>query len=93
MSSTVQLRVGLEMSYKALNAEWLKFNNGAGYSVKTSQNTQKPQARFLSVCYTSPVSLKAREEWDGCIAHIKAIGASALRYKLVGLSIVSNSKL
>lgn len=85
MSSAVQLRVGLEMSHKDLNVQWLKFNDNAGNSVKMSQNTQKPQARFFSVCCTSPVSLKARKDWSGCTAHIKAIGPNQDEMKIVSV--------
>jgi hypothetical protein len=76
MTSTMQLAVGQQGSYKDIFAAWLKYNNSLCYLIKTSQNTSKPQARYLSVCYTAPVKLKDRIDFTGCTAHIKAIGSS-----------------
>lgn len=75
MSSSQQLCVGAKGTYSNISARWLKYNTDTGRSIHTAQNTQKPKARYFSVCYTSPTSVKVRKEFVGCNAHLKAVGS------------------
>jgi MULE transposase domain len=73
MTSTSQLCVGMKVSKTNLKASWLKFNSDSGYHVKVVQNTKRPQARYLGICYSAP-SKGWKQATDSCRAHVHAVG-------------------
>jgi hypothetical protein len=87
MSTSLQLAVGMKLSHQDISSRWLRYNNNAGYYVHLSQNVATPKARFLSVCYTAPTKLKDRKAFDGCKAHIKAVGTTRDKMQILSLDL------
>jgi hypothetical protein len=87
MASTLQLSVGVKASHSTIVSQWLKFNNNSGHYVHTSQNIKSPQARFFSVCFTAPTKLKERKDFQGCKAHIKAVGPNQESMEIISLDL------
>ena len=86
MTSTFQLALQARGKHSELVGAWLKYNNDVGYSVHTSQNAKSPQARYFSVCYSSPTKLKERSH-DHCQAHLKAVGDTRDSMEIISLDL------
>lgn len=86
ITSSQQLAMGHKASHKQLKAQWLKHSHDTGHAVFTSQNVEKPKARFFSVCSTAPTK-GWKSALDTCRAHIEAVGQNRESMEITSLDL------